>query len=196
LLDDISGGKLILSAVRQGSKSDSLWRGKLGISNFVLVKAPFMVRLMTMASLTGISNMVDGKGVAFSRLDMPFTFASQRLKIMDARAVGSELGITGEGLIDLDAKKVDLDGTVVPAYTINSILGNIPVLGAVFTGSKGSGIFAATYTIKGDFEKIQIDVNPLAALAPGFLRNLIKGAGKAGVEGPPPGSEVDPATDG
>ncbi|MEE2969627.1 MAG: AsmA-like C-terminal domain-containing protein [Pseudomonadota bacterium] len=196
LLDDISGGNLIVSAVRHGSKPGSPWRGKLGISDFVLAKAPFMARLLTLASLTGISNMVEGKGLAFSRLDMPFTYASQRLNITDARAVGSELGITGEGLIDLGAKKVDLDGTVVPAYTINSILGNIPVLGAVFTGSKGSGIFAATYTIKGDFEKPLIEVNPLAALAPGFLRNLIKGAGKAGVPGPPPGSEVDPASDG
>jgi hypothetical protein len=196
LLDDLRGGQLKLSAARQGTDQDALWRGNLGVSDFVLIKAPFMARLLTLASLTGISNMMSGKGVEFHRLDMPFTYGSQRLKLIDARAVGSELGITGEGLVDLGEKKVDLDGTVVPAYTINSILGNIPVLGAMLTGSKGSGIFAATYTIKGTFQKQRIEVNPLAALAPGFLRNLIKGMGKAGMPGVPPGTEIDPATDG
>ena len=155
-----------------------------------------MARLLTLASLTGISNMMSGKGVEFHRADVPFTYASHRLEIANARAVGSELGITGEGLVDLGKMKVDLDGTVVPAYTINSLLGNIPILGPMLTGSKGSGIFAATYTIKGTFEKQRIEVNPLAALAPGFLRNLIKDMGKAGMPGVPPGTEVDPATDG
>lgn len=196
LLDNLRGGILNLSASRQGTKRDGAWHGKLGVSDFVLTKAPFMARLLTLASLTGISNMMSGKGVEFHRLDMPFIYTSQRLKIVDARAVGSELGITGEGLVDLGEMKIDLEGTVVPAYTINSILGHIPVLGAMLTGSKGSGIFAATYTIKGTFEKQRIEVNPLAVLAPGFLRNLIKDMGKAGLPGVPPGTEIDPATDG
>ncbi|NQU69428.1 MAG: AsmA-like C-terminal domain-containing protein [Rhodospirillales bacterium] len=195
LLSNLRDGIMTLSAARNASKPDEPWRGKLKISDFVLTKAPFMARLLTMASLTGISNVMAGKGVVFNRLDMPFTYASQRLEIKDARAVGSELGITGDGSIDLGKKKVDLDGTVVPAYTINSMLGNIPVLGAVFTGSKGGGIFAATYTMKGTFKKTVIDVNPLSVLAPGFLRDLIKGMGKAGTnKGPPPGTDIDPAT--
>ncbi len=194
LLSNLRGGVMTLSAARKASKKAEPWRGKLMISDFVVTKAPFMARLLTLASLTGISNVMAGKGVVFNRLDMPFTFASQRLDIKDARAVGSELGITGVGSIDLGKKKMDLDGTVVPAYTINSMLGNIPVLGAVFTGSKGGGIFAATYTMKGTFEETVIEVNPLSALAPGFLRDLIKGMGKAGTKGPPPGADLDPST--
>ena len=118
---------------------------------------------------------------------MPFALQSGRLTLGDSRAVGSEIGVTATGFVDLEAEQVDLEGTLVPAYTINSLLGNIPLLGKLFTGSKGSGVFAATYGMKGPFKKTEITVNPLAALAPGFLRDLISGLEKVGTEpiGPP-----------
>jgi AsmA-like C-terminal region/Protein of unknown function len=192
----LRGGDLSLSTTRQGPGSGKPWRGKLKISDFVITKAPFMAKLLTLASLTGISNLMSGKGIVFNRLDMPFSYASELLKITGARAVGSELGLTGDGSINLGSSEIDLEGSVIPAYTINSILGNIPILGPVFTGTKGGGVFAVTYIMKGTFEKTRIEVNPLSALAPGFLRNLIKGLGKAGKPAPPPGSEQDPDPDG
>ena len=65
-----------------------------------------------------------------------------------------------------------LHGTIVPAYTINSLLGNIPILGEIFVGEKGSGVFAARYAIKGSLDDPTVTVDPLAALTPGFLRNI------------------------
>lgn len=187
LFESLRGGRLQVNATRDGAKSDTPWRGKLTVTDFTMTRAPAMAKLLTLASLTGIANLMSGKGVQFHLLDMPFTYASDKLKITEARAVGSELGITGKGTIDLGTELIDLDGTVVPAYTINSLLGNIPVLGALFTGgAKGGGMFAATYTMKGSFKKTVVDVNPLAALAPGFLRDLIGGMGKAGEPAGPP----------
>jgi hypothetical protein len=63
-------------------------------------------------------------------------------------------------------------GTLVPAYTINSVLGEIPLIGTLLVGRKGEGIFALTYGISGSVEEPVITVNPLSALAPGFLRNF------------------------
>jgi hypothetical protein len=56
---------------------------------------------------------------------------------------------------------------------INSVLGNIPIIGKLLTGGKNEGIFAAKYVVKGRLENPRVSVNPLSALAPGFLRNLI-----------------------
>ena len=39
-------------------------------------------------------------------------------------------------------------------------------------GEEGGGLFAATYTVRGPIDAPTLTVNPLAALAPGFLRNL------------------------
>jgi hypothetical protein len=62
-------------------------------------------------------------------------------------------------------------GTLVPAYAVNSILNNIPLIGTLL-GGPGSGVFAATYRMTGSLDDPDISVNPLATLAPGFLRGL------------------------
>ena len=74
-------------------------------------------------------------------------------------------------------------------------IGRIPVIGDLLVGEEGSGIFAATYRLKGPLDDPDVSVNPLAALAPGFLRNLF-GAIADGVTGkagsPPTGTDPKP----
>ena len=52
------------------------------------------------------------------------------------------------------------------------MLGSIPVIGDIFVGKKGEGIFALNYTVQGPFKSAQVAVNPLSALTPGFLRGI------------------------
>jgi hypothetical protein len=184
LFENMRGGSLSLTGERTGGTDETPWKGRLKIDDFKIVRAPIVARLLTLASFTGISNLVSGEGIRFETLDMPFTMKSRRLSIFDARAVGSEIGITARGDIDLGAERVALEGTLVPAYTINSILGAIPFLGKLLTGDKGGGVFAATYKIEGPFESTKISVNPLAALTPGFLRDLVRGIGRSSSPAP------------
>jgi len=123
---------------------------------------------------------------------VPFVLSGDNATLTNARAIGAGLGLTAGGTLNLVKKTASLRGTIVPAYSINSALGNIPLIGRIFTGQKGVGVFAATYQLSGDIAKPKISVNPLAALAPGFLRNLIGILGTRS-EGKPPTSEiVDP----
>jgi hypothetical protein len=110
----------------------------------------------------------------------------------NARAMGAALGLTADGTLDLEKKTASLRGTIVPAYSINSALGKIPLIGRIFTGQKGGGVFAATYQLSGDLAKPKITVNPLAALAPGFLRNLIGILGTESKGKPPSRKIIDP----
>jgi len=132
-----------------------------------------LARLLTLASLTGISDVLTGRGVRITRLQIPFSYGKGRLEVKDARAVGSELGLTAKGTVDMAGDAVKIYGTIVPAYTINSVLGKIPLLGRLFTSDKGSGMFAATYQVVGPLKSPTVTVNPLAVLAPGFLRGLV-----------------------
>jgi uncharacterized protein YhdP len=171
--DTVQGGTMTLTADRKGSGADVPWQGSLVISDFVLVEAPVIAKLLTIASLTGIGDTLAGRGIRFAKLEAPFNFANGIATIANARTVGAELGFTADGAIDMNATTIRLTGTIVPAYTLNTVLGHIPVLGKILTGEKGSGIFAATYRVEGSLDQPTIIVNPLAALAPGFLRNLI-----------------------
>jgi uncharacterized protein YhdP len=82
--------------------------------------------------------------------------------------------VTANGRFELGAQRLDMQGTIVPAYTLNSIIGNVPVLGSLLLGGDGQGLFAATYRATGSVTDPQISVNPLSALTPGFLRRLLQ----------------------
>ncbi|MEE8333420.1 MAG: AsmA-like C-terminal domain-containing protein [Alphaproteobacteria bacterium] len=173
LVDEVRGGKLRLGANQRLSPEAAPWTGMLAINDFAIVNAPVLARMLTLASLTGISDVLAGRGVHITRLQIPFSYDEGNLKVNDARAVGSELGLTAKGTVDMVGDVVKIDGTIVPAYTINSVLGKIPILGRLFTSDKGSGMFAATYRVDGRLKKPTVTVNPLAVLAPGFLRGLV-----------------------
>jgi hypothetical protein len=88
------------------------------------------------------------------------------------RAYGGAIGLNVSGSFDTSTESLDISGTLVPAYTINSVLGNIPVLGPILMGGQGEGIFGANFKIAGPVANARISVNPLSALAPGVLRKL------------------------
>ncbi len=191
ITDTFRGGKLVLTANRKKDKEQP-WKGRLVVSDYTVVNAPNLARILTLASLTGIVNRLSGKGIEFTKLDVPFTQLGDTATMTNAQAIGAALGLTADGTLDLDKKTANLQGTIVPAYSINSALGEIPLIGRIFTGKKGSGIFAATYQLTGDLAKPKITVNPLAALAPGFLRGLIGILGTKSNGKQPSNDIVDP----
>ena len=147
--------------------------GKLSAEGFRLVDAPVLAQMLTLGSLTGVDDLLRGDGIAMVRLRAPFTYDRGVLTVDDARAVGPALGLTATVSHDGNSGEVDASGTVVPSYTINSVLGRIPLLGDVLVGGEGEGVFAFTYKIEGSLDAPKVTVNPLSALAPGFLRNIV-----------------------
>jgi uncharacterized protein YhdP len=103
-----------------------------------------------------------------------FALSEDRLTLDNVLAYGEAIGVTGNGVVDLNRDKLDLQGTIVPAYALNSMLGNVPIIGSLLLGGEGQGLFAANYRVTGSGADPQISVNPLSALAPGFLRRLLQ----------------------
>ena len=172
--DNAVGGNMELSALIDDSQTGSPVKGSLQISEFTLVKAPTLTRILTLASLEGIVKLLSGgRGISFVGLEVPFELNNGTLKISEARAFGPALGVTASGTYQLATDETDINGTIVPAYTVNSLLGNIPVLGNLLIGGKGEGVFALTYTVRGVGDGTEVQVNPLSALAPGFLRRFV-----------------------
>lgn len=188
--DAIRGGEIEARAVRAPGEGNP-WKGAAEMKRFRVAGAPNLARILTLASLTGISDVVSGKeGISFDRMDMPFEFADGVVRISEMRAVGSELGITASGSVNLRGDAIDIRGTIVPAYTINSLIGRIPLIGTLITGEKGGGIFAASYDVTGPVDEPKISVNPLSTLAPGFLRKLLEG--RSAPPSDAPGSDESP----
>jgi hypothetical protein len=172
--DRLEGGELTVNAQRHSP--DEPLHGMFKLSNYKLTQAPALTRLLQVASLTGIFDALQS-GLDFVSFDGTFAYANKILQVERSRAYGSSIGITVEGALDLEEDMADLKGTIVPAYTVNRVLGQIPILGRILTGGEDEGIFAASYAVNGPLEDPAIAVNPLSALAPGFLRKLFDAIG-------------------
>lgn len=182
LFGDMQGGKLAILA-RIPDAPEPI-QGRLVADDFRVVNAPLLTRIFTLGSLTGILDAMRGEGIGFKRLDVPFSWQQGKMSIGEASAVGPALGLTFTGEVDRRSETLALHGTVVPAYTINSLLGNIPLIGNLLVGRKGEGVFAVTFQAEGPLANPEVSVNPLAALAPGFLRRFVEL-----LERPPPAED-------
>lgn len=192
LFGDAEGGTLQIGATIVSTDDGPEIEGRIEVDNIVLTNVPALARVLTLASLTGILDVLNGKGIDFTKADVPFVFKNQILSVNEARAFGPSLGITMQGTVNQKSDSIDLYGTIVPAYSINEILGSIPILGNLLVGRKGEGVFAINYDVKGPVREPIVTVNPLTALAPGFLRNFFSIF--RGINEPAPEPTVPPDT--
>lgn len=168
-ISTVKGGKLKLSGIYV---PDIGSEGTVEISNFYLEEQQVFTRLLMLTSLTGIIDTLRGEGLYFSKADIPYKTDETSLTVSDAVIAGSSLGITLNGKYYRETGFLNLRGTLVPFYTLNSFLGKIPLIGRVFSGEKGGGLIAPTYTIRGKLPNPDISVNAFSALAPGAVRSL------------------------
>lgn len=170
--DNIQGGQLVISGQAEDDGPKRRFRGRVDGSDYRLIHAPTFARLLGIASFSGIAALLSGEGIPFSRLYGDFVYGDDVVTLSKIRAYGGAIGITASGAVDLGKETLDLEGTLVPAYALNTILGNIPIIGNLLMGGEGQGLFGANFRAAGPFSDPKINVNPLSALAPGFLRNL------------------------
>ncbi len=170
--ENIKGGDLKINGKLPPAGEKGSLKGQVSLQNFTLIHAPAFTQILSLASLQGMADTLSGSGLKFNDMTLQFAMKDGEIKIRDGRASGPALGLTGEGNIDIANNTVDFNGVLVPSYSVNSILGDIPVLGNIMVGKKGEGMFALNYSVKGPFAQTQISVNPLSALTPGFLRRV------------------------
>ncbi len=179
----IEGGSLSLSA-RLETQDPVLADGRFEITDFVLQDAPLLARMLTLASLNGIGNLLGGTGIQMDHLLLPFAYRDRTLTLSDGLLRGSELGLTIKGDAALDEERLDLEGTIIPIYSLNRLIGQVPVLGRILTGADGRGAFAATYAIEGAKDNPTVYVNPLSILTPGLIRDFFGGLLNGTLEAP------------
>jgi len=172
VVDSLEGGKLSVT----GRWDGGLLTGDATMEDFAMHGMPGFGKVLQGLTLYGLVDALRGPGLHFDQMVAPFTLRSGQLTLLEARAYSSSLGVTARGWVDSRQQRLDLRGTIVPAYLFNSLLGNLPLIGRLFSLESGGGLFAATFAMTGALADPQVSVNPLAALTPGFLRGLFGSA--------------------
>ncbi len=139
-----------------------------------LVKASALARILTVGSLHAMADLLDDRGIEFTKVVAPISVRGARVTIGRARATGPAMGVTTQGVIDLDDHTVDLSGGIAPSYVLNSAMGAAPLVGELFVSHKGEGMFGLTYSARGDYDAPKISVNPFSLATPGILRRIFE----------------------
>ena len=168
-------GKLDFSSVKKNKISNS----KLKIYDFKLKELPILTKILTLASLQGIADILSGEGVGFDEFEMSFQNKENLMEIKELYAIGPAISILMDGYVQR-GDLVSLRGTLVPATTINKFVSSIPILGSILVGKKtGEGVFGVSFKIKGPPQNLKTTVNPIKTLTPRFITRTLEKIKKA-----------------
>ena len=162
-------GVLDFYSVKKGDETNSL----LTIKNFKIKEVPVFAKLLSLASLQGIADLLTGEGIRFTSFEMKFSNKKGLMNIEELYSIGPAVSILMDGYIE-SKKLISLNGTLVPATTINKTIALIPVIGNILVGEKsGEGVFGVSFKIKGKPGKLKTTVNPIKTLTPRFITRTL-----------------------
>lgn len=166
LYDNMVGGNLKIEARRSADKK---FTGHAMVRDFSIQNAPVMAKILSVASFTGMLDLLKGDGLTFTHFNAPFEYQYKILKLKHAKAEGNVVGITTIGQYNRATDDVRLHGVIAPAYSLNKFLGQIPVVGNLLASKDGT-IFAADYKAEGSVKDVEVDVNSLSILSPNSMK--------------------------
>jgi hypothetical protein len=167
----IKGGKLLYTLVFDDMGSVS----KMTIENFKVVKAPAFAKLLTLADLNGIADILSGKGMSFDIMEIHMKDDKNVSNVEEVLALGPSISLLMEGYIEKKSGLLSFKGTLVPAKMLNSLIQKIPVVGRILVGDKvGEGVFGVSFKMKGLPGEVKTIVNPVKTLTPRFVTRALE----------------------
>ncbi|MGH6799476.1 MAG: AsmA-like C-terminal domain-containing protein, partial [Roseiarcus sp.] len=172
LYSRLEGGNLNLLLRSKGDSS----AGEAILTDFILRGEPAFRQLVTAgrphASEDGAA-AIDPSLVRFERMTASFERTPGKLAVKDGVVFNPSMGITTQGVIDFEHNQIDVSGSFVPAYQVNTMLTKIPLVGVLLSGGQNDGVFGVSYRVHGPMSGPTLTVNPLSAIAPGILRRIL-----------------------
>lgn len=195
VLQQAVGGTMELALLPVGN--GDAFDGQLKVGGISIKDAPSMAALVNSLSVVGLVNEMNGDGIYFDEVEAEFRLTPGRMTLSRGSATGASLGLSMDGVYATDTGQIAMQGVITPVYLLNGI-------GSLLT-RKGEGLLGFNYTLTGLAKSPKVSINPLSVLAPGALRNVLRGPKTElpAVDGevPPPVKEpekrsVEPAYEG
>jgi hypothetical protein len=172
LYSHLEGGDLNLLLRSRGDVS----AGDALLTDFVLRDEPAFRQLVSAGPQRASANggaPIDAARVRFEKMTASFERAPGKIAIRDGVIYNPSIGLTTQGAIDFEHNQIDVSGSFVPAYSVNTMLTKIPLVGLLLSGGNNDGVFGLSYRVHGSMSGPTLTVNPLSAIAPGILRRIL-----------------------
>ncbi len=150
------------------------YEGLIAGKDFVFLDAPFLADFISLFSLKGLAQKLKDGGIIFEDLNAKYEFSDGKLRIIDSLIKGSELGIQFDSVVGLDDDFFLTTGSIIPAYTINTLLTKFPIVGDIITaGSPEDGLIGAKFKVEKIDGEYEISYNPISVFVPNVIKNFL-----------------------
>jgi len=155
--------------------------GQVETSNFELVNEPRLRSLVSTApqgdgrSLNeAVKRDIDTSRVSFERGFAALAKGNGALELQNGVLRGPLIGSTFQGTLYDKAGNMSMTGTFMPAYGLNRIFGELPLLGIILGNGRDRGLIGVTFKLAGDADEPKLQINPLSVIAPGIFRSIFE----------------------
>ena len=165
------GGRLNLGLV---GPNDNALRGRVTIDDFLVINEPRLGSLVAASSKSGKSDKVDVTRVQFGTAFADLAKGDQRIDIANGIIRGPSIGFAFQGTLFDKENNTNMTGTFMPAYGLNRIFGEIPLIGQILGNGRDRGLIGITFKVVGPFDQPRLELNPISAIAPGIFRQIFE----------------------
>ena len=167
----IKNGELIIDA----KKENQSYLGTLTLKDFIAYDTPIFAKILSIFSIGDLEQKFLDSGIFFKKLDSKYEYYQNSIFFKEGLVKGSELGLTFNGEANLIDDYYNIQGTFIPAYTLNTFLTELPIVGDIITaGSPEEGIIAANYKVQTKMKELDISFNPISVLVPNIIKNFLE----------------------
>ncbi|SDI27519.1 AsmA-like C-terminal region-containing protein [Aliiruegeria lutimaris] len=164
MFQQANGGSMSLILQPRGAPGE--YDGQLQVEDVRVRSSSGLTALLNAITVVGLIDELNGAGLLFSDVEAVFRLTPSFVHVTRSSGVGPSLGISMEGVYDMNRDRLNMQGVFSPVYMVNSI-------GRIFT-RKGEGLIGFTYRMRGSSSNPSVEVNPLSALTPGMFRDIFR----------------------
>jgi hypothetical protein len=178
LYKHLQGGLLNLS-LRSIGQDD--WDGSLDIRNFSIIDDKKLSTIVSTPSgkngkslNAAVKQNIDTRSQNFERGFARLVMRDGVLSVENGVVRGVQVGATFQGTLKDANGKMDMTGTFMPAYGLNRLFAEVPIVGFILGNGSDRGLIGITFRLTGTLEKSSIQINPLSIIAPGVFRQIFE----------------------
>lgn len=178
LYEYMQGGKISLDL--KGGTQGAM-NGPVDVRDFVIVDDP---RLRSLVSTTppggdrslnqAVRREIDTSRVHFERCYSQVEKGTGYLRLSNGILRGTLVGASFQGMLYDQKGNMDMTGTFMPAYGLNRLFGEIPIIGVLLGNGRDRGLIGVTFKLEGDADAPDVQINPLSVVAPGIFRSIFE----------------------
>lgn len=178
LYSNLSGGLLNLKLAAMDSES---WSGSIDIRGFRLANEQRLQSLVTTPSgkdgrslNSAVKRDIDVSSANFERAFARLVIRNGVLVVENGVLRGDQVGATFQGTVRDRRGNMDMTGTFMPAYGLNRLFAELPLIGSLLGNGRDRGLIGITFRMTGKFTQPKLIVNPLSVIAPGIFRQIFE----------------------